>query len=138
PRIANHPWLQIQRNHMPSCQSSRVFQQPAKVESGTSQTLSEGPLMSVVRLTVDRVAFRAGCGTFRLIATSASTAALEGEADMAGNGPKTTFMTLYRLHRPGSCCTAQSPASSQVIHASFIHWRMVTISRQDEYRPSWR
>ena len=49
--------------------------------------------MSVVRLTVDRVAFRAGCGTFRLIATSASTAALEGEADMAGNGPKTTFMT---------------------------------------------
>jgi hypothetical protein len=32
-------------------------------------------------------------GTFRLIATSASTAALEGEADMAGNGPKTTFMT---------------------------------------------
>ncbi len=49
--------------------------------------------MSVVRLTADRVAFRAGCGTFRLIATSASTAALEGEADMAGNGPKTTFMT---------------------------------------------
>ena len=52
--------------------------------------------MSVVRLTADRVAFRAGCGTFRLIATSASTAALEGEADMAGNGPKTTFMTPNR------------------------------------------
>ena len=49
--------------------------------------------MSVVRLTADHVAFRAGCGTFRLMATSASTAALEGEADMAGNGPKTTFMT---------------------------------------------
>jgi hypothetical protein len=36
---------------------------------------------------------RSPSGTFRLIASSASTAALEGEADMAGNGPKTTFMT---------------------------------------------
>jgi hypothetical protein len=57
--------------------------------------------MSVVRLTADRVAFRAGFGTFRLIATSASTAALEGEADMAGNGPKTTF-TTHSSHQ-GEC-----------------------------------
>jgi hypothetical protein len=39
-------------------------------------------------------------GTFRLIATSASTAALEGEADMAGNGPKTTFMTQLGRYSP--------------------------------------
>jgi len=43
---------------------------------------------------------RSEVGAFRLIATSASTAALEGEADMAGNGPKTTPMTPSRRGRP--------------------------------------
>ncbi len=73
---------------------------------------------------------RSEVGTFRLIATSASTAALEGEADMAGNGPKTTFMT-HSSHQ-GECGASALPGLALFeLNGDLFEW-----NAGDRRRPS--